>query len=134
MLNKIRLADVIGLVNIVRSSAQADILRAIGAAHICDSSTPSFMEDLIVALAASGATIAFDAIGGGKLAGQILTGMEAAASRKATTYSRYGSSVHKQVYIYGGLDTGRPNSTTVSAWRGFGRLVADTLPAEDRAC
>src|SRR4029077_2497119 len=101
MLNKICLADGIGLVNIVRSSAQAGILRAIGAAHICDSSTPSFMEDLIVALAASGATIAFDAIGGGNLADKILTGMEAAASRKATTYNRYGSSVHKQVYIYG---------------------------------
>jgi hypothetical protein len=64
------------------------------------------MDDLIAALAATGATIAFDAIGGGKLAGQILTGMEVAANQKAGGYSRYGSTTYKQVYIYGGLDTG----------------------------
>jgi NADPH:quinone reductase-like Zn-dependent oxidoreductase len=106
MLNKICLADNIALVNIVRSSAQREILRAIGARHICDSTSPTFMDDLVAALSATGATLAFDAIGGGKLAGQLLTGMEIAANLKATTYSRYGSSVHKQVYIYGGLDTG----------------------------
>jgi hypothetical protein len=81
-------------------------LRGIGAKHICDSSAPSFVEDLIAALADTGATLAFDAIGGGKLVSQILSGMEIAASRNAKTYSRYGSTVHKQVYIYGGLDTG----------------------------
>jgi hypothetical protein len=106
MLNKICLADGIGLVNIVRSPAQGEILRGIGAKHICDSSVPSFMEDLIAALKDTNATLAFDAIGGGKLAGQILSGMEVAANANAKTYSRYGSSVHKQVYIYGGLDTG----------------------------
>ncbi len=106
MLNRICLADGIALVNIVRKPAQAEILRGIGAAHICDSSQPSFMEDLIAALAGTGATIAFDAIGGGKLASQILSAMEAAAARNATGYSRYGSTVHKQIYIYGGLDTG----------------------------
>ena len=106
MLNKICLAEGVGLVNIVRSPAQAAMLREIGAAFVCDSSTDSFMEDLIAALATTGATLAFDAIGGGKLAGQILSGMEAAANQTATTYSRYGSTVHKQVYIYGGLDTG----------------------------
>ena len=105
MLNKICLTDGVGLVNIVRSAEQADLLRAIGAVHICDSSAPSFMDDLIEALVATGATLAFDAIGGGKLAGQILTAMEIAANRTATTYSRYGSTVHKQVYIYGGLKT-----------------------------
>jgi NADPH:quinone reductase-like Zn-dependent oxidoreductase len=105
MLNKVCLADGIALVNIVRSAEQAQILRGIGAKYVCDSSTPTFMDDLIKALADTGATIAFDAIGGGKLAGQILTGMEIAANMKATTYSRYGSSVHKQVYIYGGLST-----------------------------
>lgn len=115
MLNKICLADHVGLVNVVRSSAQADILRHIGAVHICDSSAPSFMEDMIAALADTGATLAFDAIGGGKLAGQILTAMEIAANRTAKTYSRYGSTVHKQVYIYGGLDTG-PTELN----RGFG--------------
>jgi NADPH:quinone reductase-like Zn-dependent oxidoreductase len=106
MLNKICLADNIALVNIVRSPEQADILRRIGAIHICDSSTASFMDDLIAALTDTGATLAFDAIGGGKLAGQILTAMEIAANRTAKTYSRYGSAVHKQVYIYGGLNTG----------------------------
>ena len=106
MLNKICIADGVALVNIVRNAAQGDILRKIGAAHICDSSQPSFMEDLIAALVDTGATIAFDAIGGGKLAGQILNGMEIAAQRKMTAYSRYGSTTFKQVYIYGGLDTG----------------------------
>jgi NADPH:quinone reductase-like Zn-dependent oxidoreductase len=106
MLNKICLKDGVSLVNIVRSPEQAAILHQIGATHVVDSSTPSFMSDLVDALAATGATLAFDAIGGGKLAGQILTGMEAAANRTAKVYSRYGSTVHKQVYIYGGLNTG----------------------------
>ncbi|MES2895924.1 MAG: zinc-binding dehydrogenase [Pseudomonadota bacterium] len=115
MLNKICLAEGVGLVNVVRSPEQAAILQAIGAKYVVDSSAPGFMEDLIKALVATGATLAFDAIGGGKLAGQILSGMEAAANQTATTYSRYGSSVHKQVYIYGGLDT-RPTELN----RGFG--------------
>jgi NADPH:quinone reductase-like Zn-dependent oxidoreductase len=117
MLNKICLQEGVGLVNIVRSPQQAKILREIGAKHICDSSAPSFMDDLTQALVTTGATLAFDAIGGGKLASQILSCMEAAANLKATTYSRYGSSVHKQVYIYGGLDT-RPTELT----RGFGMM------------
>lgn len=104
MLNKICLKDGIALVNIVRSPAQAELLRGIGATHVCDSSAPTFMADLTKALAETGATIAFDAIGGGKLAGQILTCMEAAINQSATVYSRYGSTTHKQVYIYGGLD------------------------------
>ena len=104
MLNKICLKDGIGLVNIVRSAEQADILRKIGAKHIVDSSAATFMDDLSNALAETGATIAFDAIGGGKLAGQILGCMETAINKSAKVYSRYGSSVHKQVYIYGGLD------------------------------
>lgn len=104
MLNKICLKDGIGLVNIVRSEAQADILRKLGARHVVDSSSEGFMDDLTQALADTGATIAFDAIGGGKLAGQILTAMEVAINRTAKVYSRYGSNVHKQVYIYGGLD------------------------------
>ena len=105
MLNKICIKDGIGLVNIVRSAEQAEILRKIGATHICDSTSATFMEDLTQALVATGATLAFDAIGGGKLAGQILTCMEIAANKTAKVYSRYGSTVHKQVYIYGGLDT-----------------------------
>jgi NADPH:quinone reductase-like Zn-dependent oxidoreductase len=104
MLNKICLKDGIALVNIVRSQEQADILHKIGAKHVVDSTAPTFMDDLTGALVETGATLAFDAIGGGKLAGQILTCMEIAINKSAKVYSRYGSSVHKQVYIYGGLD------------------------------
>ena len=104
MLNKICLKDGIGLVNIVRSEEQAALLRKLGAKHVVDSSNPGFMDELTNALAETGATIAFDAIGGGKLAGQILTAMEAAINKTAKVYSRYGSNVHKQVYVYGGLD------------------------------
>jgi NADPH:quinone reductase-like Zn-dependent oxidoreductase len=106
MLNKICLADGIPLVNIVRSAEQAAILRKIGAKHIVDSSAASFIDDLTNALVETGATIAFDAIGGGKLASDILTCMEIAANKTAKVYSRYGSSVHKQVYIYGSLNPG----------------------------
>jgi len=106
MLNKICLKDGMGLVNIVRSPQQADILRKIGAKHVVDSTAPTFMDDLTEALVQTGATLAFDAIGGGKLAGQILTAMETAVNKTAKAYSRYGSTVHKQVYIYGGLDLG----------------------------
>ena len=106
MLNRICLKDGIGLVNIVRSAEQAALLRAQGAAHVCDSSLPSFVADVTTAIEQTGATLAFDAIGGGKLAGQILNAMEVAISRGAKTYSRYGSDVLKQVYVYGGLDTG----------------------------
>jgi len=104
MLNKLCLADGIGLVNIVRKDSQVEMLRGLGAQHVCNSSLPSFMDDLTDALAATGATLGFDATGGGKLAGQILTCMEAAACRGTKDFSRYGSTVHKQVYIYGGLD------------------------------
>ncbi|WP_024518794.1 zinc-binding dehydrogenase [Bradyrhizobium sp. Tv2a-2] len=106
MLNKICIKDGIALVNIVRKPEQAEILRKIGAKYVVDSSSPAFMDDLTNALAETGATIAFDAIGGGKLASQILTCMEVAINRDAKVYSRYGSSVHKQVYIYGSLDPG----------------------------
>ena len=109
MLNKICLKDSIPLVNIVRSNEQAEILRKIGAKHVVDSTSPNFMDDLTGALTETGATLAFDAIGGGKLAGQILTCMETAVNKNAKVYSRYGSNVHKQVYIYGGLDPRRSN-------------------------
>ena len=115
MLNKICLKDGIPLVNIVRSKEQADILHGIGAKHVVDSSAPSFLGDLTNALVETGATIAFDAIGGGKLAGDILNCMEAAINKTAKEYSRYGSNVHKQVYVYGALDT-RP----IELPRGFG--------------
>jgi NADPH:quinone reductase-like Zn-dependent oxidoreductase len=106
MLQKICLKDGVQLINIVRSAEQAKILTDIGAKYVLDSTTPSFVADLTDALAETGATLAFDAIGGGKLAGQILGAMEAAINRTAKVYSRYGSATHKQVYIYGGLDVG----------------------------
>ena len=115
MLVKACLADGVPLVNIVRSAEQEALLRGIGAVHVCDSSKPGFMDDLTAALVATGATLAFDAIGGGRLAGQILTCMEAAANKTAASYSRYGSTTHKQVYVYGGLDTGPTEFN-----RGFG--------------
>jgi len=115
MLNKVCVKDGVGLVNIVRTAEQEGILRNIGAAYVCNSTAPTFMEDLTRALVATGATLAFDAIGGGKLVSQILNCMEAAVTRNANTYSRYGSTVHKQVYIYGGLDM-RPTELS----RGFG--------------
>ncbi len=104
MLVKICVKDKVGLVNIVRKPEQVDVLKKIGATHVCVSSAPTFMDDLTEALVATGATVGFDATGGGPLAGQILTAMEIAANRTAKEYSRYGSTVHKQVYIYGGLD------------------------------
>ena len=104
MLQRICSADGVDLVNIVRKREQVDLLGSIGARYVCDSSDPSFMDDLIAALAETEATVAFDATGGGQLAGQILTCMEVAANQAAAGYSRYGSTTHKQVYIYGGLD------------------------------
>ncbi|WP_396898036.1 zinc-binding dehydrogenase [Mycolicibacterium sp.] len=105
MLVKACLADGVPLVNIVRKAEQEEILRNLGATYVCNSASPSFEADLVEALKATSATLAFDATGGGTLVSQILNGMEQAANATATEYSRYGSSVHKQVYIYGSLDT-----------------------------
>jgi NADPH:quinone reductase-like Zn-dependent oxidoreductase len=116
MLVKLSLEEDVPLVAIVRKPEQVELLRSIGAVHVCDSSSSSFMPDLIEALSATSATIAFDAIGGGKLVSYILTAMEAAANASAQGYSRYGSTVHKQVYIYGGLD---PSPTTLTRSFGF---------------
>lgn len=116
MLNRICQADGVGLVNIVRSAEQAALLRGQGAQHVVDSRAPDFAQALADAIAATGATLAFDAIGGGPLAGQILLAMEAALQRQAPeAYSRYGSNTLKQVYIYGSLDRG-----TIELARGFG--------------
>ncbi len=107
MLVKICKDDDIPLVNIVRKQEQVDLLKDIGAEHICNTSDPDFMESLVSALVATGATLGFDATGGGnngELPGQILAAMEVAANKMAKEYSRYGSDTYKQVYIYGGLD------------------------------
>ena len=107
MLVKICKDDGIPLVNIVRKPEQVKILKDLGAEYICDTSQSDFMKDLVEALISTGATLGFDATGGGnegKLPGQILAAMEIAANKTAKEYSRYGSDVYKQVYIYGGLD------------------------------
>ena len=116
MLVKICAKDGIPLVNIVRSDAQVAILKELGAAHVVNSSDEDFMDRLVDAIAETGATIGFDATGGGKLSGQVLTAMEAAAVRRMTTYSRYGSDTFKQVFIYGALDL----SPTIFSARSFG--------------
>jgi NADPH:quinone reductase len=130
MLNKICQAEGVDLVNIVRSPEQVAILKGLGAKYVLDSTTPSFIDDLTEALTETGATLAFDATGGGKLAGQILSAMEVAANRRNPAgFSRYGSTVHKQVYIYGGLDT-RPtefNRAFGMAWGIGGWLLTPFL-------
>jgi NADPH2:quinone reductase len=135
MLNRICIADGVKLVNIVRRPEQAALLRSIGATWVVDQSAPAFMSDLTEALAATGATIAFDAIGGGRLAGQILSCMEAALNRNAKEYSRYGSATHKQVYLYGGLDTGPTefSRTFGMAWGMGGWLLFPFLQKIGRA-
>lgn len=115
MLVRICQADGVDLVNIVRKKDQADLLKGMGAKYVVNSSDDSFMADLTDAIHATGATLGFDATGGGKLASNILTAMEAAAARTPGAYSIYGSIKHKQVYLYGGLDT----SQTVLS-RGYG--------------
>ena len=129
MLNKICQEDGIPLVNIVRSAEQAKLLRGIGARHVLDSTSANFMAELTEALVETGATIAFDAIGGGKLASQILTAMEMALNKTAKEYSRYGSTTHKQVYIYGSLNTGPVELTRNygTAWGVGGWLLTPFL-------
>ena len=105
MLNRVCLADGIGLVNVVRRDEHVTLLRDAGARHVVSTSSASFDAELTEAIAATGATIAFDAIGGGRLAGRILAAMESALARNASEYSRYGTSTLKQVYLYGSLDT-----------------------------
>jgi NADPH2:quinone reductase len=117
MLQRACIADGVDLVNVVRRPEHVTMLREQGAKYVVDSSADSFLDDLTDALEATGATVAFDATGGGRLASDLLTQMEAAISRstQSAAANRYGSNVHKQVYIYGGLDT---NITTLN--RNFG--------------
>ncbi len=132
MLNKICIADGIPLVNVVRKEAQAELLRSLGATHVVNSSLDSFTDDLVAALIDTGATIAFDATGGGRLAGQILAAMEVAANAKQSgEYSRYGSTTHKQVYIYGGLDRSPTtfNRNFGTSWSIGGWLLTNFLVA-----
>ena len=116
MLIKICLDEDVPLVNIVRKEEHVEKLNSLGAKFVCNSSKDTFIQDLVNALVETGATIGFDATGGGKLAGQILTAMEVAANQTATDYNRYGSNTFKQVYIYGGLDR---SPTTLNRAFGF---------------
>lgn len=124
MLVKICAKDGIPLINIVRSEAQVALLKDIGARHVVNSGDADFQDQLTAALVETGATIGFDAIGGGKLAGQMLAGMEAAAVKRMTSYSRYGSDTFKQVYIYGALDLG---PTIINRSFGFSWAVSGFL-------
>lgn len=129
MLVRICQADGVPLVNVVRSSDAAAALRGLGAEHVVVSDSPDFRERLVDAVAATGATLAFDATGGGRLGGQILAAMEVAAARALPAYNRYGSDTHKQLYIYGGLDTG-PTEFTRNfgfAWSIAGFLLTPFL-------
>jgi NADPH2:quinone reductase len=125
MLVRLCLQDHINLVNIVRKQEQLDLLRSQGATYVCNASAPTFAQDLVDAFIATGATIAFDATGGGQLAGQILTGMETALTRTTKAVGRYGSTTHKQIYVYGRLD---PSPTELAgnfgmAWGMGGWLI-----------
>jgi NADPH2:quinone reductase len=106
MLVRLCAKDGVELVNIVRSRDQETLLRALGARHVCNSTSEQFKDELTDAVAATGATLGFDATGGGTLGADILSAMERAVLRSAASYSRYGSAVHKQVYLYGSLDSG----------------------------
>jgi NADPH2:quinone reductase len=103
MLVRICAADGVGLVNIVRRAEQAEVLRELGAEHVVDSSQPDFPDQLTEAIRQTGATLAFDAIGGGSPASDILTAMER-AQPPLESWTPYGTTVPKQVYIYGSLD------------------------------
>lgn len=144
MLVKVARADGLGLVNIVRSAEQAATLRDMGAEHVVNSQEADFSTQLEQAIAATGATVAFDAIGGGDLLSRVMNAMERVASRDEP-YSRYGSTRFKQGYIYGALDTGPTIlhrgfgfSWSVSGWLLFpflqqaGRETADRMRARVR--
>ena len=129
MLVKACKTDGIPLVNVVRREEQVQLLKSIGAEYVCNSSLPTFKSDLVKAISETGATLAFECIGGGDMAHHLLEAMETALLQKATTYSRYGSTTHKQVYIYGGLS---PKPTPLNrnygmAWGVGGWLVTPII-------
>ncbi len=124
MLVRLCAEEGVPLVNVVRRSEQVDLLRSLGAEHVCNSGDDDFMAQLVDAVAATGATVAFDAIGGGDVGSRILAAMESAAMRGGGDYSRYGSDTFKQLYIYGGLDR---SPTVLTRSFGFSWSVAGFL-------
>jgi len=135
MLNRICLEDGVGLVNVVRRSEHVELLRRQGARYVCDSSSPDFVAELNAQVAETGATLAFDAVGGGRLASQILSAMERHAQTRLQGYNRYGAKTRKQVYVYGGLDA-RPSELDLRAygmsWSVGGWLIFDELAQNGR--
>jgi len=117
------------LVNIVRRKEHVSLLQRLSAKHVCNSDEPAFVDDLTAAISQTGATLGYDAIGGGRMAGQILTAMEVAAVARGGSVGRYGSTTHKQVYLYGGLDRGPTelNRTFGMAWGIGGWLLPNYL-------
>ncbi|MGV8955730.1 MAG: zinc-binding dehydrogenase [Cypionkella sp.] len=104
MLQRICASDGMGLVNVVRSEEQVAIMRDLGATHVLNSRDDDFRHRLVDAITETGATVAFDAIGGGSIGSDIMRAMESSAAQRMTDYSPYGSSTFKQLYIYGALD------------------------------
>ena len=129
MLNRICIADGIDLINIVRKPEQETLLRDMGAKYIVNSSSESFLADLTAAIVETGATIAFDPIGGGQLTSDILNCMEVAAARDMKEHTIYGSDTFKQVYIYGALNRGpiAINRNFGFAWGVNGFLLFNVL-------
>lgn len=129
ILNRICIADGVDLINIVRKPEQEKLLRDMGAKYVVNSSNDTFLADLTAAIIETGATIAFDPIGGGQLTSDILNCMEVAATRDITEYSVYGSDTFKQVYIYGALNRGpiTLNRNFGFAWGVNGFLLFNAL-------
>jgi NADPH2:quinone reductase len=115
MLNRVCIADGVDLINIVRKPEQVKLLRNMGAKYVVNSSSDTFLADLTAAIIETGATIAFDPIGGGQLTSDILNCMEVAAARDMKEHTIYGSDTFKQVYIYGALNRG-----PITLYRDFG--------------
>ncbi len=138
MLIKLCQKENVNLVNIVRSQAQVDLLKEMGAEWVCNSSSPTFIQDLTQAIAATGATLVFDPIGGGDLLTQVMAIMEQSLI-KSEPYSRYGSATRKQAYIYGVLDRSSPTTIRLNFGLAFGiggwllTHYMQTLSASERA-
>jgi NADPH2:quinone reductase len=129
MLNRICIADGVDLINIVRKAEQETLLRDMGAKYVVNSSSDTFLAELTAMIIETGATIAFDPIGGGQLTSDILNCMEVAAARDMKEHSVYGSDTFKQVYIYGALDRGpiTLNRNFGFAWGVNGFLLFNAL-------
>ena len=113
-----------------RAQARAvDLLKKIGATHVCNSSAPTFMDDLTEALVAT-APRRLRRDRRRKLAGQILTCMEIAANKRRRNTAAMVDHAQAGLHLRG-LDRGPTNSIAPSAWPGDRRLAAHAFPPED---